>query len=106
MTEKINIYEITKNINEYANFIIGEVNDHVVRAAVIDGDFHWHKHDNCDELFIVVEGELFIDFEDKTISLKPGDVFTVKANIMHRTRSTRKTVNLCFEKAENEINGN
>ncbi len=93
-TEKINIYEITKNINEYANFIIGEVNDHVVRVAVID------------ELFLVIEGELFIDFEDMTISLKPGDVYTVKAKVLHRTRSTGRTVNLCFEKAENDINGN
>ncbi len=105
-TEIINVFDMTKNINQYANFIVGKVNDHVVRAAVIDGDFHWHKHDDCDELFLVLEGELFIDFEDKTVSLQSGDVYTVNANVLHRTRSKGRTVNLCFEKAENEINGN
>jgi mannose-6-phosphate isomerase-like protein (cupin superfamily) len=105
-TEKMNVFEVTKSIYKYANFIVGEVNDHVVRVAVIDGDFHWHKHDNCDELFLVLEGELFIDFEDQTVSLQPGDVYTVKANVLHRTRSMGRTVNLCFEKAENDINGN
>ncbi|WP_237690887.1 cupin domain-containing protein [Paenibacillus caui] len=103
---KMNIYEWTKGIHDYANVVVGEVNDHVVRAAVISGDFHWHKHEDCDELFLVLEGELFIDFEDQeTVSLKPGDVYTVKANVLHRTRSNGRTVNLCFEKAENDING-
>lgn len=105
-TEKVNIFEMTKDINQYANFVVGEVNEHVVRAAVIDGDFHWHKHENCDELFLVVEGELLIDFEDRTETLLPGDVYTVKANVLHRTRSNGRTVNLCFEKADNDINGN
>jgi mannose-6-phosphate isomerase-like protein (cupin superfamily) len=104
-SKKINVFEQTKDVKEYTNFVIGEVNDHVVRAAVIDGEFHWHKHENCDELFMVLEGELFIDFEDGTVSLKPGDVYTVKANVMHRTRSNGRTVNLCFEKADNDING-
>jgi mannose-6-phosphate isomerase-like protein (cupin superfamily) len=90
--EKVNVFELTKNINQYANFIFGEVNDHVVRAAVIDGDFNWHKHENCDELFLVLDGELFIDFEDGTESLLPGDVYTVKAIVLHRTRSNRRTV--------------
>jgi mannose-6-phosphate isomerase-like protein (cupin superfamily) len=71
-SKKINVFEQTKDVKEYTNFVIGEVNDHVVRAAVIDGEFHWHKHENCDELFMVLEGELFIDFEDGTVSLKPG----------------------------------
>jgi mannose-6-phosphate isomerase-like protein (cupin superfamily) len=103
---KANIFELTKNINTYTNFVVGEVNDHVVRAAVIDGEFHWHKHENCDELFLVLEGELLIDFEDRTVALQPGDVYTVKADVLHRTRSNGRTVNLCFEKAENDINGN
>jgi mannose-6-phosphate isomerase-like protein (cupin superfamily) len=104
--QKINLFEATSTITEYTNFVISEVNDHVLRAAVINGEFHWHKHDDCDELFIVIEGELIIDFEDQTVVLHEGDVFTVPQNVMHRTRSNGRTVNLCFEKADNNIRGN
>lgn len=104
--EVINLLELTKDKTEYSNFIVSEVNDHALRIAVIDGEYHWHKHGDCDELFIVLEGELFIDLENnKTVSLKPGDMFTVPANTMHRTRSLERTVNLCFEKASNDITG-
>ncbi|MBW5445811.1 cupin domain-containing protein [Cohnella sp. CFH 77786] len=103
--EKINLYDITKGITDYRNWIVSEVNDHALRIAVIDGEFHWHQHEDCDELFMVLEGELFIDLEDKTISLKPGELFTIPRNVMHRTWSKERTVNLCFEKTSNEIQG-
>jgi len=103
--EVLNLMELIIDQNEYTNFIVSEVNDHALRIAVIDGEFHWHKHDDCDELFYVLEGELFIDLEDQTVSLKPGEIFTVPANTMHRTRSKERTVNLCFEKAVNDVNG-
>lgn len=104
--EVINLAQLVQNQNDYMNFIVSEVNDHALRIAVINGDFHWHKHEDCDELFYVLEGELFIDIEGKeTVSLKPGEIFTVPANTMHRTRSNERTVNLCFEKSINDING-
>ena len=104
--EVINLAQLVQNQQDYTNFIVSEVNDHALRIAVINGDFHWHKHDDCDELFYVLEGELFIDLEGKeTVSLKPGEIFTVPANTMHRTRSNERTVNLCFEKSINDING-
>jgi mannose-6-phosphate isomerase-like protein (cupin superfamily) len=103
--EKFNLFDISKGISEYKNWIVSEVNDHALRIAVINGEFHWHKHEDCDELFMVLEGELFIDLEDKTISLKPGEIFTIPRNVMHRTRSKERTVNLCFEKSFNDING-
>ncbi|WP_306985221.1 cupin domain-containing protein [Alkalicoccobacillus murimartini] len=104
--EKINLLELVANQEAYTNFIASEINDHVLRIAVIDGDFHWHKHEDCDEMFYVLEGELFIDLEGKeTVSLKPGDMFTIPSGVMHRTRSKQRTVNLCFEKKENDING-
>ena len=104
--EVINLVQLVQSQNDYTNFTVSEVNDHALRIAVINGDFHWHKHDDCDELFYVLEGELFIDIEGKeTVSLKPGEIFTVPANTMHRTRSNERTVNLCFEKLSNDING-
>ncbi len=104
--EVINLAQLVQNQNDYTNFIVSEVNDHALRIAVINGDFHWHQHEDCAELFYVLEGELFIDIEGKeTVSLKPGEIFTVPANTMHRTRSNERTVNLCFEKSTNDING-
>ncbi|MGE6259847.1 cupin domain-containing protein [Heyndrickxia sporothermodurans] len=105
--EVINLKELIKDQTDYTNFIVSDINDHALRIAVINGEFHWHKHEDCDELFYVLEGELFIDLEnDRTVSLKPGEIFTVPANTMHRTRSNERTVNLCFEKESNDINGN
>lgn len=103
--EKINLLDLVSDINEYKNFIVSEMNDHVLRIAVIDGEFHWHEHDT-DELFMVIEGELLIDLKnEKTIQLLPGEIFNVPAYTQHRTRSNGRTVNLCFEKKENDING-
>lgn len=104
--ELLNLHKLIENQNEYANFIVSEVNDHALRIAVLNGEYHWHKHEECDELFYVLEGELFIDLENnETVSLKPGEIFTIPANTMHRTRSKERTVNLCFEKASNDITG-
>ena len=62
--------------------------------------------ENYDELFYVLEGELFIDLENaETISLRPEEIFTVPANTMHRTRSNERTVKMCFEKTSNDIKG-
>jgi mannose-6-phosphate isomerase-like protein (cupin superfamily) len=105
LAEKINLLESVSGITDYTNFVLSEVNDHVLRIAVIDGEYHWHEHDT-DELFMVLEGELFIDLEDnQTISLLPGEIFTVPAFTLHRTRSNGRTVNLCFETKENDIKG-
>ncbi|MDN3955184.1 cupin domain-containing protein [Sporolactobacillus laevolacticus] len=103
--QKINLLKLVSDVNEYNNFVVSDVNDHVLRIAVIDGEFHWHEHET-DELFMVLEGELLIDLDkDKTITLLPGETFTVPAHTQHRTRSNTRTVNLCFEKKDNCING-
>jgi mannose-6-phosphate isomerase-like protein (cupin superfamily) len=64
----------------------------------MQGEFRWHQHPRSDECFLVVEGELEIDLADgRTFSLKPGEVFTIPAHVIHRTRSHARAVNLCFE---------
>lgn len=104
--QKVNLIDLVSNITEYTNFVVSDINDHVLRIAVIDGEFHWHEHDT-DELFMVLEGELLIDLaNDKTIKLHSGEIFTVPSHTQHRTRSNGRTVNLCFEKKDNDINGN
>ena len=81
------------------NQTLCQVNDSVVRLGVIEGEYHWHKHDDDDEFFYVVEGELLIDLEDKAISLRPGQGFVVPKGVMHRTRAKQRTIILMVENA-------
>jgi mannose-6-phosphate isomerase-like protein (cupin superfamily) len=82
------------------NQTLTTVNDAVVRLGVLDGDFHWHKHDDTDEFFLVLEGELLIDFEDRdTVVLKPHQGFTVPRTVVHRTRAPVRTSIVMVEAA-------
>mgnify|MGYP002624451292 CR=1 FL=1 len=74
-----------------------EVNDCVVRLGVLHGEFHWHHHDEEDELFYILSGCLMIDLEDRTVTLKPGQGFVVPKTVRHRTRAPERTVLLMFE---------
>lgn len=84
---------------KWFNQTLCQVNDSVVRVGIIEGEYHWHKHDNDDEFFLTVEGQLLIDIEDKTIELNPGQGFVIPRGIVHRTRAPRRTVILMVENA-------
>jgi mannose-6-phosphate isomerase-like protein (cupin superfamily) len=84
---------------KWYNQTLCEVNESVVRLGVIEGEYHWHKHDDDDEFFYVVEGELLIDLEDKTVALQPRQGFVVPKGVTHRTRATERTVILMVENA-------
>jgi mannose-6-phosphate isomerase-like protein (cupin superfamily) len=74
------------------------VNDSVVRLGVVEGEFHWHKHDNEDEFFLVLEGELEIDIEnDETIVLLPSQGVTIPKGVVHRPRAAKRTVMIMVE---------
>ncbi len=75
------------------------MNDSVVRMAVIEGEYHWHKHDEDDEFFYVVEGQLLIDLEGKTVELAPRQGYVVPRGVVHRTRAPQRTVVLMVENA-------
>jgi mannose-6-phosphate isomerase-like protein (cupin superfamily) len=82
------------------NQTLTTVNDSVVRLGVIEGDFHWHKHDDTDEFFLVLEGELLIDFEERdSVLLHPHQGFTVPKGVVHRTRAPARTAILMVEAA-------
>jgi mannose-6-phosphate isomerase-like protein (cupin superfamily) len=81
------------------NQTLCRVNDCVVRLGVMQGEFHWHQHNNEDEFFYVVEGRFVIDLEDRTIELSPRQGFTVPRGVMHRTRAPERTVILMIEGA-------
>ena len=82
------------------NQTLTTVNDSVVRLGIIEGDFHWHKHDTEDEFFLVLEGRLLIDLEDReTVSLDPHQGYTVPRGVVHKTRAPERTTILMVESA-------
>ena len=84
---------------KWFNQTLCKVNDSVVRVGIIEGEYHWHKHDEDDEFFYVVEGKLFIDLEDRIVELAPRQGFVVPRGVIHRTRAPQRTVILMVENA-------
>jgi mannose-6-phosphate isomerase-like protein (cupin superfamily) len=83
--------------DKWYNETLTRVNDSVVRLGIVEGEYHWHKHDHDDEFFFVWQGQLLIDLEDQTIELNPGQGVTIPKGVMHRPRAPRKTVMLMVE---------
>jgi mannose-6-phosphate isomerase-like protein (cupin superfamily) len=84
---------------KWYNQTLCQVNQSVVRLGVVQGEYHWHKHDNDDEFFYVLEGQLLIDLEERTVALDPRQGFVVPKGVMHRTRAPHRTVVLMMENA-------
>jgi mannose-6-phosphate isomerase-like protein (cupin superfamily) len=82
---------------KWFNQTLCAVNDSVVRIGIVEGEYHWHKHDNDDEFFYVVEGELLIDLESQTINLLPRQGMVIPKGVVHRTRALQRTVMLMVE---------
>jgi mannose-6-phosphate isomerase-like protein (cupin superfamily) len=96
--EKIDVNEIVRNNKlKWSNQTLSQVNESVVRLGIVEGEFHWHKHDNDDEFFFVLEGQLLIDLEGKTIELNPQQGVTISKGVMHRPRAPKRTVMLMVE---------
>ena len=83
--------------DKWFNQTLTKVNDSVVRIGIVEGEYHWHKHDKEDEFFFVLEGQLWIDLEDKTVMLNPNQGMTISSGVVHRTRAPEKTVMLMIE---------
>ena len=85
--------------DRWFNQTLCKVNDSVVRLGVMQGEYHWHKHDNDDEFFYVISGRFIIDLEGRTVELAPGQGFAVPRGVMHCTRSPERSVILMIETA-------
>ena len=86
--------------DRWYNQTLCRVNDSVVRLGIIQGEYHWHKHDKEDEFFFTLEGKLIIDIEEsESIELKPQQGYVVPKGRTHRTRAPEKTVILMIESA-------
>lgn len=92
--------EIAACQDDWFNQTLTTVNDSVVRLGIIEGEFHWHQHDDEDEFFLVLQGELEIDVEGQdTVTLLPHQGYTVPKGTRHRTRAPNKTVMLMMASA-------
>lgn len=86
--------------DRWYNQTLCKVDESVVRLGVVHGEYHWHKHENEDEFFYVVSGQLLIDLEeDRCIDLTPGKAVVIPKGVMHRPRAPERTVILMVERA-------
>ncbi len=100
--EFIDVSALAEAVEEpWFNQTLCRVNDCVVRLGVMQGEFHWHKHDEEDEFFYVVDGRFLIDLEEenRTVELAPKQGFTVPRGVVHRTRAPERTAILMIEGA-------
>ena len=83
--------------DRWYNQTLCQVNDSVVRLGVMQGEYHWHKHDDLDEFFFVLEGTFLIDLEGRTVESAPRQGFVVPRGVVHRTRAPERCVILMVE---------
>lgn len=105
--DKVNIAEKLSQIPDYWNpRIVGELNGQHVKAVKLSGDFVWHHHDHEDELFLVIKGQLLMEFRDKTVAINPGEFIIVPRKIEHRPVAKEEVHILLFEPASTLNTGN
>ncbi len=85
--------------DQWYNQTLCKVNASIVRLGVMQGEYHWHKHDNDDEFFFCLEGEFLVDLQDRTVTLGPRQGVVVPKGVVHRTRAPQRCVILMVENA-------
>jgi mannose-6-phosphate isomerase-like protein (cupin superfamily) len=99
--EVINIKQKLEKFSDYFNpRIIAELNGQLVKLGKFKGEFVWHSHKDEDELFFVVKGKFFMDFRDKTVEIKEGEMLVVPKGVEHRPRAEEEVHIMLFEPAE------
>ena len=89
--KKINFTsKFSKFTDQSSPKVIAQLNDYQFKLVKIENDFTWHKHDDTDEVFIVLEGQIFIEFEDETIEINEGEMLVVPAGIKHKPFAERE----------------
>ena len=85
MTDAINLAQKLSTFSEYFSpRTVTQLNNYDVMVVKVKGPFVWHKHDDTDDFFLVLKGELDIELRDRTVTLRPGDLFVVPKGVEHR----------------------
>lgn len=104
---KVNITEKLSQFQDYYNpRIVGELNGQQVKVVKLKGEFVWHHHDNEDELFLIVNGKLKMEFRDKTVEVNPGEFIIVPRGVEHKPVADEEVHLLLFEPASTLNTGN
>jgi mannose-6-phosphate isomerase-like protein (cupin superfamily) len=77
--------------------VVAELNDYQFKLVKLQGEFVWHDHQDTDEAFLVIEGEMEIGFRDRTVTLRQGELFVVSKGVEHMTRAARECHALVIE---------
>ena len=98
LSEKINLKNKYSKFSDYwSPKIIEEMNDYQFKLVKIKGDFVWHSHNNTDETFIVIEGEMTLKFRSREVNLSKGEIFVVEKGIEHKPYSKNECKILIIE---------
>ena len=99
----LSVVDISALVNactdRWYNQTLCKVNESVIRLGVMQGEYHWHKHEEDDEFFFVLDGHFIIDLEDRSVELRPRQGFVVPRGVVHRTRAPERAVILMVETA-------
>ena len=102
----MNPCEIARSLKQFwSPRIVAEVNDSFVKVAKIKGEFPWHSHEDEDEMFMVLEGQMSIELENQTVSLKAGEVFVVPRGVKHQPVAQRECLIMLYEPKTTEHTG-
>jgi len=80
--------KFAKFSDQFAPKVVAQMNDYQFKLARVEGDFVWHSHSDTDEAFIVIDGELTIDFRDGAVTLMPGEMYVVPRGKEHKPRAS------------------
>lgn len=86
--------------------IVGELNGQHVKIAKLQGEFVWHQHENEDEMFLVIEGTLTIEFRDRVVTLRAGELCIVPRGVEHKPVAEQEVKVMLFEPASTVNTGN
>ena len=95
MADKVNLAEKLESFSDrWAPRIVARYNDHEVRLVKVEGEFIWHQHPDTDELFLILDGELDMEFRDRTVTLQRGELIVVPKGTEHRPCARKGEVKL------------
>ena len=107
MNEKVNLAERLASFDEtWVPKVVGELNGQMVKVAKFKGEYVWHRHDNEDELFLVVSGRLRILLRDREVTLEMGEFFIVPRGVEHKPVADDLVEAVLFEPASTRNTGN
>lgn len=97
--DKVNLAEkFARFSDHWSPKIVGTVDDHEIKLVKLRGDFVWHKHDEVDEMFLVIDGTMTIEFRDRTETLGPGEFLVVPKGVEHKPHADSECSAMLFEK--------